>query len=350
MGKNPFSDMAESLLNSSGQDNYRGDNSSGGLRIIYTAIVRDNEDYAGFNRLKAEIVTLDESGNIKPGKDRDTPLDKLPICIPLIPEFVHVRPQIGETVLIISENPSDLSSPRYWIGPVISQQTKLPYQSYSDATELFKLNTYAQKNTTSNPTTNNLNKASVYYPQPNEIAFQGRQDADITFSPRAVLIRAGRFNKGTTDLNTNSPCFIEIKQVDSEIKNPNDIQIFNKLKITSSNTKPFVPFSQTNYVSTNINIYSPEGKFRKADKGTGEDGGVELSERLKDFGELASTLHPAVFGDELIKLLKLILRYLVTHRHTPQMPPLSNSTSEELDGYLNGNKMQDLISNVFRIN
>jgi hypothetical protein len=344
MGKNPFTNMSESLLSMGGQDNYRGDSSST-LRIIYNAIVRDTDDYAGLNRIKVEIITLDENGNIKPGKDRDTPLDKLPICIPLMPEFVHVRPQVGESVLIISENPLDLTSPRYWIGPIISQQIKLPYQSYSDATEIFSINTYAQKNTTSNPTTNNLNKAAVYFPQPNEIALQGRQDADITFSPRAVLIRAGRFKKGTTDLNTTSPCSIEIKQVYAPIANPNDIQLFNRL---SSSASTFVQFSQTNSVSTNINIYSPEGKFRKADNGSGD--GVELSDRLKDFGDVASTLHPAVFGDELIVLLKLILKYLVTHRHTPQNPALSNKTSEDLDPYLNGDKLQDLISNVVRVN
>ena len=346
MGKNPFTSMAEALLTSSGQDNFRSDSSSA-LRIVYTAIVRNNEDYAGFNRIKVEIVTIDEDGNIKPGKDKDTPLDKLPICIPLVPEFVHIRPQIGEAVLIISENPLDLSSPRYWIGPIITQQTNLESQSYSSAVDIFKTNSYAQKNTTSNPTTNNLNKAGTYYPQQSEIALQGRKDADITFFPRGALIRAGRFKKGTTELNINSPCSLELKQVDSEISNPNDIQLFNRLS-SSSSASTFVPFSQSNYVSTNINIYSPEGKFRKSDKGAGE--GVELSKRLKDFGDLASTLHPTVFGDELVILLKLILKYLVIHIHTPQSQPLKNSISEQLDPYLNGNKLQDLLSNVVRIN
>lgn len=340
MGKNSFTSMSESLLSMGGQDNFRGDSSSN-FRVIYPAIVRDTNDYAGFNRLKAEIVNLDENGNVKPGKDKDTPLDKLPICIPLVPEFMHVRPQVGETVLVISENPLDLSSPRYWIGPVISQQIKLPYQSYSDAAEIFKINNYAQKNTSSNPTTNNLNKAGVYYPQPSEIAMQGRQDADITFSPRYAILRAGRFKKGTTDLNTETPCHIEIKQVDKEEKNPNSIKLFDKL---SESTSKFRPYSQNNIHSTNINIYSPEGKFKSA-------GGIEeISERLKDFGDLANKLHPTVFGDELIKLLKLILTYLTTHIHPPQNPPVPDATSAELMPYLNGNKAQDLISNVVRIN
>jgi len=342
MGKNDFTSMSESLLSMGGQDNYRGDPSSS-LRIIYAAVVRSTDDYAGFNRLKAEIVTLDENGAIKPGKDRDTPTDKLPICIPLLSEFSHIRPQVGEMVLVISENPLDLTSTRYWLGPVISQQTKLPYQSYTDASEIFNINNFSQKNTASNPTTNNLNKAAFYYPQPSDIALQGRQDADITFSPRSVLIRAGRFKKGTTDLNTNTPCQIEIKQVETENVNPNSIRIFDRLALSEST---FVPYSQINFQSTNINIYSPEGKFKKPNLGTD----VELSTRLKDFGSLADSLHPTVFGDELIILLRLILRFLITHVHTPQSPAVPNNLTLQLEPYLTGTKLQDLISNVVRIN
>lgn len=342
MPRNSFTTLADSFANSGGQGGGGGQNIQNN-RIIYSAIVRDNTDYAGFNRLKCEIVSLDENGIIKPGKDKDTPLDKLPICIPLLPEYVHVRPQIGESVLILCENPQDLSSTRYWIGPVISQQTKLSYQSYSDASEIFKINTYAQKNTTSNPTTNNLNKAGVYFPQPADIALQGRQDADITFTPRKVVMRAGRFKKDSTEPNTTTPCYFEIKQVDSEQKNPNSIQLFDRL---SSATNTFKPFSQSNIHSTNINIYSPEGKFKKFN-GAVE---TEISERLKDFGDIANSLHPTVFGDELIILLKLIIRFLITHIHTPQSPAIPNDLTPQLMQYLEGAKIQELISNCIRIN
>lgn len=339
---NQFSNLADSFMNSGGKGG--GQPASNNARIIYSAVVRDNNDYAGLNRLKCEIVSLDENGVIKPGKDRDTPLDKLPICIPLLPEFVHVRPQIGESVLIICENPNDLSSTRFWIGPVISQQIKLPYQSYSDASEIFKINTYAQKNTTSNPSTNNLNKAAVHFPQPSDIAMQGRQDADITFSPRKVVIRAGRFKKESTELNTTTPCVFEIKQVESENKNPNSIQLFDRL--SSGSLSNFRPYSQFNLHATNINIYSSEGKFKKSNGVTN----VEISERLKDFGDIANSLHPTVFGDELITLLKLILRFLITHIHTPQSPAVVTDLTAQLMPYLEGNKLQELISNVVRIN
>lgn len=348
MADNSFTHMADSLLNSKGQDNFRSDTHSS-IRVIYSAVVRDNNDFAGLNRLKCEIVTVDANGVIKPGKDKDTPLLKLPICIPLIPEFMHVRPQLDEMVLIICENPNDLSSPRYWIGPVISQQSKLPYQSYSDAMEIFKINTFSQNNSTSSPTTNSLTNAGVYFPQPSEIAMQGRKDSNLTFSPRRAILQAGTFQKDSTSLNTTTPANFEVKQVDNQNTStgPNTIQLFSKL--TSVNISTWKPYSQTNAISTNINIYSPEGKFRNSDNGA-TDNSVEKSARLGDFGDVASTLHPSVFGDELLILLRLILKFMRTHTHTPQSAALTNALTEELDKYLTGDKLQDLVSNVVRIN
>jgi hypothetical protein len=321
--------------------------------------VRITDDYAGFNRIKAEIIEIDSEGKEKPGKDRDNvegqekvdlnlKYARLPICIPLLPEYAHIRPQIGERVLVILENPTDLTSKRYWIGPLISQQTELAGQSYSSSEEMFRQNNFSQKNTVSNPTNDSLSKTSINYPAPSEIAFQGKQDADITFSPRHAILRVGRFEKRTTTLNKNHPCFIEIKQVEDEIEDPNAIKIFDKLtksSISSSKESAFIPYSQANLKSTNINIYSPEGKFKK-----NEGLSVEISDRLKDFGDIANTLHPTVFGDELIKLLKLMLTYAVTHVHPPQSPALPDATATQLGEYLYGNKFQDIISNVIRIN
>src|ERR1035437_7764523 len=124
MGKNSFTSMGESLLGNSGQHSSNGD-ASFGQRIIYPAIVRNVNDAAGYNRLQAEIVSLDEKGVVSPGKDKDTPVGKLPICIPIMSEIFHARPQIGECVLVICENPNDMSSVRYWIGPVLTNQIKL---------------------------------------------------------------------------------------------------------------------------------------------------------------------------------------------------------------------------------
>jgi len=65
---------------------------------------------------------------------------------------------------------------------------------------------------------------------------------------------------------------------------------------------------------------------------------------------LANSLHPAVFGDELVKLLNNIIQVLLTHIHTPQSPLAPNPLSESLKPYTTPNKLQDLISKHVRFN
>jgi len=77
---------------------------------------------------------------------------------------------------------------------------------------------------------------------------------------------------------------------------------------------------------------------------------MNVNEISKTIGELADKLHPLVFGDELIRLLNLIITYLLNHIHQPQNPPLSTSISDELKKYNIEGKLQNIISNQIRIN
>ena len=109
MAKNTFSKISESILTNAGQDSFKSQTNNQS-RIIYPAIVRNIIDEAGQNRIQAEIVNIDPNGGIIPGKDRNIPLTDLPVCIPLLTEFLHARPKVGECVLLIAENPTDLTS------------------------------------------------------------------------------------------------------------------------------------------------------------------------------------------------------------------------------------------------
>jgi hypothetical protein len=128
---------------------------------------------------------------------------------------------------------------------------------------------------------------------------------------------------------------------------PNDVSPSNIILTQFDNNKigPLKTFSQANIQSSNINIYSPIGKFRDQNLAK-----FEVNENLKSFGNLADLLHPAVFGDELIKLLDLIIRVLLTHIHTPQNPLLPTPDSETLLGYTVSGELQNIISNTVRIN
>ena len=199
MGKNSFTSMGESLLGNSGQHSSNGDASSG-QRIIYPAIVRNVNDAAGYNRIQAEIVSISENGTVSPGKDKDTPVGKLPIAVPLMSEIFHARVQVGECVLIICENPSDMSSVRYYIGPLLTNQVKLPFQSYQDAQDIFNLGSFNKQQVYAGPTV-----SGNVFPSSDQIALQGRRDADIIFDTRSVTLIAGKFDVGTTNENVDHP-------------------------------------------------------------------------------------------------------------------------------------------------
>ena len=296
-------------------------------RNIYPAIVISSEDPLGMKRIIARIITLDENGNDKGGRDRDTPDNELPFCVPMMPNHFHIIPIEGEMVYILLENPSDNSAPRYYMGSQINSPFKLKFQSYEEANRVFKNTDFnLNKNKDSNV------ESSVTLPRVGDIALQGRTDADLILRPREVYLVAGKFDKGTTNINKTTPSNLQLVQLENPEENDDGEEL--------------IPiYSQANLTSTNINLYSIRGKFR--DAGIGE---FEINEDLKSFGDLADTLHPAVLGDELIKLLDLIVTVLLTHIHTPQLPLLPTPESNLISSYTVEGNLQRIISNHIRIN
>lgn len=325
--------LAASILQMNGQANLAssGNNSA---KIVYAAMVVSTEDPTGQNRIKVRVVSKDNEGGLFGGKDRDKLNENLIYCYPLMPEFFHVRPipaQVdetgniitqGEMVWVILENPSDESAPRYWVGPIISSQLKLKFQAYSEALQMTDITPF-----NTNLATNNDFKVDALLPGTADVAIQGRDDADLILKTRQVILTAGKFKPNSIIPNDVSPSNITLTQVDNNK--------FGNLKT----------FSQANIQSSNINIFSPIGKFRENSLAK-----FEINENLESFGSLAKSLHPAVFGDELIKLLDIIIRVLLTHIHTPQNPLLPTPDSEILLGYTVQGQLQNIISNIVRIN
>lgn len=292
-------------------------------RNIYPAIVINNQDPLGMKRVVARIVSLDENGNINGGRDRDTPDDLLQFCVPIMPNHFHIIPLVDEMVYIFLENPSDNSAPRYYMGSQINSPFKLRFQAYGESQKIFE---YTNFNLNQNPNSNL--QASTILPKSGDIAIQGRSDADLILRPKEAFLVAGKFVKDTLEINNETPSIIQIIQKENDEK-----------------SKLLPRYSQANLTSTNINIYSVRGKFRETSLSN-----FEISEDLKSFGDLANSLHPSVFGDELIKLLDLIIKVLLNHIHTPQKPLLTTPESNEISSYTVDGNLQRIISNHVRIN
>jgi len=316
--------LARAALQGQGQAGGTSSQGNQSSRIVYPAIVVKDEDPLGMKRIVARIISLDETGRVNGGRDRDTPDEQLPFCVPFIQNHVHIMPLVDEMVYIILENPNDNSAPRYYMGPQTNSQFKLKFQDYKEANQVFK---YTDFNLNQNKSGNE--EAATVLPKAGDIALQGRTDADLILRPREVFLVAGKFVKGTLNVNKESPSNLQLIQKEND----------------DGDDELIPSYSQANLVSTNINLFSPRGKFR--DTNISE---FEKNEDLKSFIEIADSLHPAVFGDELVKLLDLIVKVMLNHIHTPQMPLVPFPESEELSAYTVEGELQNIISNHIRVN
>jgi len=316
--------LSRATLQSQGLGGGVSSSGNSGERNIYPAIVISSDDPLGMKRIIARIISLDENGEINGGRDRDTLDEDLPFCVPMMPNHFHIIPIEGEMVYVLLENPSDNSAARYYMGSQINSPFKLKFQTYQEANRVFKNTSFnLNKNKDSNL------EAAVTLPRIGDIAIQGRTDADLILRPREVFLVSGKFDKGTTNINKETPSTLQMIQLENN----------------EGNGELIPRYSQANFTSTNINIYSIRGKFRDEALSS-----FEVNEDLKSFGDLANQLHPAVLGDELIKLLDLIIRVLLNHIHTPQKPLVPIPESDELSSYTVEGNLQRLISNHIRIN
>jgi hypothetical protein len=312
MGINELSDSLNIL---GGQSPFSSKGTQGD-RIIYLARVESNDDRSNMGRITASIIDFnDQNGEEQPGKDRNDVLPK--IAYPLFPHFVNLMPRIGELVYVMLENPKDQSSRRFYIGPLRSVKRSFSEQeSTSSANNIFNENTFRSTDATNINLDDKRNIINNDY-----VSLKGKNDADITLKSREVLINAGFYKNKTYTENIETPCFIQLK---------------DNLEVISENGSIERPaFSQINIVGSNINLISSNSSSRK-NRTLDENGNINSSNiefntnpDLNTYGETAKQLHPLVLGDELVKLLKVMIRFCLNHKHTPQDKPYG--TTEEIN-------------------
>jgi hypothetical protein len=305
-------DLANNLnMTIAGQSSFSS-NATQSNKILYLAIVKDVSDFSNMGRIRAEIIDFDnDTGEVIPGKDKNDVEYKF--AFPLIPDFLNIMPRVDELVYILLENPSDQSSNRFYIGPIRS--VNLPasqFESTSSANNLFNTKSYFGNSNYLLPSNDSfiINKDDIY--------IKSKNDSDVILKSREVLIRAGSLQSNIFEENIQTPCYIQLIQ-----RNEGNINAF----------------SQTNIVGSNINLISSDSRTRRK-RALDENGNlvdssnveITTNSRLNEYGNLAKELHPLVLGDELIKVLKVVIRFCLNHKHTPQ--DTAYSPTEEI-GILN---------------
>jgi hypothetical protein len=367
MGSNAFNKQLENLLNTTGQfaSVSKSPDIGGGSRIIYPAKVVSIEGENGMRRIKARILQVEADGLESPSKDKNVTDQELVTCVPLLPVYLQVMPRVGEMVIVFLESfgEGSTNATRYYIGPFRSTYFNYDYEEFKNAIRI------------KDPRQTNIsvpNGAVDILPNQNEVALNGKKGAGLILSENRIRINVAPFVNNTLNPNFETFGQLELNQI-QDVK-----QYLNKQRIKGEQPPVQLPpaeqFTQINIRGNNINLIATGGNNKdvaqqgdrviftlsneKAQQNKVKyDLEVLNNDSIFKFGKEAESLHPMVFGDELIQLLSKIIIRLETHIHTPQKPALNddaglrqNLLQYTIDSQGNINRLGDLISKLNRVN
>ena len=280
-------------------------------KIFRICPVEDVDDNQNGLRIKVRLNPEDNNLNY----------DDIPWCFPLIPKHLHVNPKVGEMVLVLLSRMGVSKSSRWFIGPIISQQYFLEKDLYLNAN-------MTSTKPLPDPSKNPKNEGS--YPDRDDIAIQGRNNADLIFKRDEVRLRCG-FKKNSYSTPEDSLLF-----------NTEDlayIQMRYRAMIDKQNNQGFA--STINIVADRINLLSHDSEtpFKLNDR---KD--LITDEELQ---KILENEHPLVYGDKLIDFLKQLIEVIRTHKHSFAMDPPKFSTPQT--NVLNTN-LDKMLSQSIRIN
>lgn len=247
----------------------------------------------GFDGLRVRAVTSNDN----------TTTNSIPWAFPLLPKVFQSVPQEGDAVLIFRSNSGDnKSGNRYYLGPIISQPQNFGEHDFKKATSLLD-----SKDTLPREKISDSDDTRGAFPKTSDVAVVGRGKEDIilryTNDTSEVSIRSGIRNKPTNSDNPNMVGNIIFNNV-----NPAYIQLKYKQGLATHEKNK--ANSIINIVSDRINIMSNNDEnvaYNIHNKET-------LVEESK-MDDIMDKLHPLPKGDELVKLLKLIVGAIMHHVH-----------------------------------
>lgn len=284
-----------------------------------------NEEYGIIRFARVESVIDDKDGlrikaRLTP-EENNLELDEIPYTFPLLPKHLHINPKIGECVLIILGVSNHIKSNRFFIGPLISQEYNIGFESFNSAKKLL--------NGTSPilplPDTKNNPKNNGTIPKREDIVIQGRDNADLILKPSEVRLRCGF--KAYPGLN-GTYTSLEFNREDLAY-----MQMRYAKQIKDENGKKRGYGSVINLVANKINLLSHETNSQGYELNNPDD--LITDATINKINEKA---HPMVYGDVLVNILNKFIKLFEIHQHPwAQKPPCFESPEviRALKGELN---------------
>lgn len=259
---------------------------------------------------------------LSPEDDRKS-INEIPYAFPLLPKLLHIKPKMGEFVLIILTKVSDGHSIRYYIGPIISQPQYMEREdNLISATSLYP---GALKEPDVALSTNPDSQGALV--KDNDIALYGRKKNDVILTEDDVRIRCGcrvKDENGDIVFNRADPSYILLRHSDTKTGDKDE-------QYRSSAT---IVADKINFISHQSN--TPFKTNNKNDLITNEE-----------LQNIIDKAHELPYGDILVDFLKMFINIFLNHFHAyPGETPRCKFDIKNLSEY-NFDKM---LSDSIRIN
>lgn len=302
-------------------------------------------------------------------EDDGKPLNEIQYAFPLLPKMIHVKPKVGEGVLVLLSVTTNGDSQRYYIGPVISQDHKIYKDEFFMGGDTFMKGSVDKFDIA--PSTKPEMIGTL--PKDNDVVIRGRKNSDVQITDDDVRIKSGvklanDRNKYDIKFNEHDPAYIKVKYHPGGLIKQSDIdkKVSDKLK----SNKGFI--SEQDYidavgeayeenginetkqcnstvtlVADKINLLqnnSEEKRFTTTDKDEliTDD---ELQRALKEAYKLP-------YGEKLVEILSLMIDAFVKHTHPFSMLPpcAANNIPELIEKKATLLDGKQLLSDTVRIN
>ena len=289
------------------------------IKVCNVVSVKDN---TGMDRIKVRMVPEDNELS-----DEEIISRENNYVFPAIPKLLFVKPKVGECVLVIcATNNGDTQ--RYYLGPVISQQNQINYDSFmTTARSMFKGSIVPPL---VSPTMDTETKGS--FPENDDVYITGRRNADLQIKENDIRMRCGVKKASWADkskfkFNITDPAYILLRYYDLGLDNSGVRQ--NKCN------------SVANIVADKINLLGTNSKdnYQLTDR---ED--LITDDEMKKIIEKA---HQLPYGDKLVEILDMFRKAFLNHMHNHYLVPPNPGTESmaELTGY----DFKKMLSDTVRI-
>ena len=235
-------------------DNYYQDSTNRRtIPIIRLGEVITNTDPTRAGLVKARIVGVDSL-------ESDESLIE---CIPLLPKFLTIMPKVGESIFIFQYEDqkgsptSKFNSKRFWLGPLITQPTKLDKDPSSESNAILPDGWTKLKDP-------NLEEGA--YGNSEDITLQGRYNTDIIQKDREIWLRVGKFKEGENNkFNRKDLGYVQLKYGGEKLKR----EVEDKEITTLTPPKPSIVIypELTTFINGNIPLSNdlPPERYKEDD-------------------------------------------------------------------------------------